>query len=261
MENISSINNHSIPSNEMNQQLTELYSSVMPSLAKCIPDLNAQRSENFICLPYLLSVEDLYAKSERRIMLAGKETFSWGGEFTESGIYSPEISVSQLQSLYDLFVNDPQGKANGYRSPFWDFVRTIDSIAQSKRARLVVNNLAKIGYTDGNGFDPTALPLFDGVFREEIRILDPQLILLMVGPDYDTLIRESIGDFSQEYVIPEADTRQCARLIFPDENALLAGRTVIRTYHPSYLRRMGYTKWAQDVVAFIEDLVKTFYPD
>ena len=51
MVNIYSINNHSIPSNEMNQQLTELYSSVMPSLAKCIPDLNAQRSENFICLP------------------------------------------------------------------------------------------------------------------------------------------------------------------------------------------------------------------
>ena len=168
MVNINSINNHSIPSNEMNQQLTELYSSVMPSLAKCIPDLNAQRSENFICFPYLLSVENDYVKSERRIMLAGKETFSWGGEFTESGIYSPEISVSQLQSLYDLFVNNPQGKANGYRSPYWDFVRTIDSIAQSKRARLVVNNLAKIGYTDGNGFDPTVLPLFDGVFREEI---------------------------------------------------------------------------------------------
>ena len=258
MENISSINNHSIPSNEMNQQLTELYSSVMPSLAKCIPDLNAQRSENFICFPYLLSVENDYAKSVRRIMLAGKETFSWGGEFTESGIYSPEISVSQLQSLYDLFVNNPQGKANGYRSPFWDFVRTIDSIAQSKGARLVANNLAKIGYADGNGFDPTVLPLFDGVFREEIRILDPQLILLMVGPDYDTLIRDSIGDFSQEAVIPEVDTRQCARLIFPDDNAVLAGRTVIRTYHPSYLRRMSYKKWAQDVVAFIEDLVMTF---
>ena len=83
MVNINSINNHSIPSNEMNQQLTELYSSVMPSLAKCIPDLNAQRSENFICFPYLLSVENDYVKSERRIMLAGKETFSWGGEFTE----------------------------------------------------------------------------------------------------------------------------------------------------------------------------------
>ena len=242
----------------MNEQLTELYSSVMPELAKCIPALNAQRTENYICFPYLLSVENDYVKSERRIMQAGKETFSWGGEFTESGIYSPEISVSQLQSLYDLFVNNPQGKANGYRSPFWDFVRTIDSIAQSKGARLVANNLAKIGYADGNGFDPTVLPLFDGVFREEIRILDPQLILLMVGPDYDTLIRESIGDFSLESVIPEVDTRQCARLIFPDDNAVLAGRTVIRTYHPCYLRRMRKRKWAKDVVAFIEDLVMTF---
>ena len=194
-------------------------------------------------------------------MLAGKETFSWGGEFTESGIYSPEISVSQRLTLYDLFVNNRQGKANGYRSPFWDFVRTIDSIAQSKGARLVANNLAKIGYADGNGFDPTVLPLFDGVFREEIRILDPQLILLMVGPDYDTVIRESIGDFSQEAVIPDVDTRQCARLIFPDDNAVLAGRTVIRTYHPSYLRRMSYKKWAQDVVAFVENLVETYYPD
>ena len=258
MIDIRIINNHSISSNEMNEQLTELYSSVMPELANCIPDLNAQRTENYICFPYLLAAEDLYAKSERRIMLAGKETFSWGGEFTESGVYSPDVSLSQLQSLYDLFVNDPKGKANGYRSQFWEFVRTIDSIAQSKGARLVVNNLAKIGYADGNGFDPTVLPLFDGVFREEIRILDPQLILLMVGPDYDTLIRDSIGDFSQEAVIPEVDTRQCARLNFPDDNAVLAGRTVIRTYHPSYLRRMSYKKWAQDVVAFIEDLVKSF---
>ena len=184
---------HSISSNEMNERLTALYASVMPELANCIPALNAQRTENYICFPYLLAAEDLYAKSERRIMLAGKETFSWGGEFTESGVYSPDVSLSQLQSLYDLFVNDPQGKANGYRSPYWNFVRTIDSIAQSKGARLVANNLAKIGYADGNGFDPTVLPLFDGVFREEIRMLDPQLILLMVGPDYDTLIRESIG--------------------------------------------------------------------
>lgn len=252
---------HSIPSNEMNEKLTELYSSVMPALANCIPDLNAQRTENYICFPYLLAAEDLYAKSERRIMLAGKETFSWGGEFTESGVYSPDVSLSQLQSLYDLFVNDPQGKASVYRSPYWDFVRTIDSIAQSKGARLVVNNLAKIGYADGNGFDPTVLPLFDGVFREEIRILDPQLILLMVGPDYDTLIRKSIGDFSLESVIPDVDTKQCARLIFPDDNAVLAGRTVIRTYHPSYLRRMSYKKWAQDVVAFVENLVETYYPD
>ena len=261
MIQINDINIHSIPSNGMNEKLTELYSSVMPALANCIPALNAQRTENYICFPYLLAAEDLYAKSERRIMLAGKETFSWGGEFTESGVYSPDVSLSQLQSLYDLFVNDPQGKANGYRSPYWDFVRTIDSIAQSKGARLVINNLAKIGYSDGNGFDPTVLPLFQGVFKKEIEITDPQLILLMVGPDYDTLIRDSIGDFSQEAVIPEVDTRQCARLIFPDDNAVLAGRTVIRTYHPSYLRRMSYKQWAQDVVAFVENLVETYYPD
>ena len=74
---------HSISSNEMNERLTALYASVMPELANCIPALNAQRTENYICFPYLLAVEDLYAKSERRIMLAGKETFSWGGEFTE----------------------------------------------------------------------------------------------------------------------------------------------------------------------------------
>ena len=249
---------HSIPSNEMNEQLTDLYSSVMPKLAKCIPALNAQRTENYICFPYVLSVENDYAKSERRIMLAGKETCPWGGEFTESGVYSPDVSLSQLQSLYDLVVNTPQRKAEGYNYTFWDFVRTIDSIAQSKGARLVANNLAKIGYADGNGFDPTVLPLFDGVFREEIRILDPQLILLIVGPYYDRLIRESIGDFSLESVIPEVDTRQCARLIFPDDNDVLTGRTVIRTYHPYYLRLMSNTKWAQDVVAFIEDLVMTF---
>ena len=261
MIQISDINIHSIPSNGMNEKLTELYSSVMPALANCIPALNAQRTEYLMCFPYLLAVENDCAKSERRIMLAGKETFSWGGEFTESGVYSPDVSLSQLQSLYDLFVNDPQGKANGYRSPYWDFVRTIDSIAQSKGARLVANNIAKIGYADGNGFDPTVLPLFQGVFKKEIEITDPQLILLMVGPDYDRLIRESIGDFSQEAVIPDVDTKQCARLIFPDDNAVLAGRTVIRTYHPSYLRRMRKRKWAQDVVAYLENLVKTFYPD
>lgn len=261
MFEISEINNHSIPSNGMNEKLTELYSSVMPKLANCIPTLNAQRSENYICFPYLLSVEDAYANNERRIMVAGKETFSWAGEFTENGVYSPDISQSQLQSLYDLFVNAPEGKASGYSSPYWDFIRTIDSIAQSQRARLVVNNLAKIGYCGTNGFDPTVLPLFDGVLKEEIRITDPQLILFICGPDYDKLIRESLGDFSEREVIPTATSRQCAQLIFPVENTVLAGRTVIRTYHPAYLRRMRRREWAKDVVAYLEELVKTFYSD
>jgi hypothetical protein len=261
MINTKNILKHSIPSNEMNEKLTELYSSVMPELAKCIPALNAQRTENLICFPYLLSVEDAYANNERRIMVAGKETFSWGGEFTEKGVYSPDISQSQLQSLYDLFVNAPEGKASGYSSPYWDFIRTIDSIAQSQRARLIVNNLAKIGYVGTNGFDPTVLPLFDGVFKEEIRITDPQLILLMVSSDYDPLIRESLGDFTQESVIPDVTSKQCARLIFPEENTVLAGKTVIRTYHPSYLRRMGYQDWAKTVVAYLEELVKTFFSD
>lgn len=246
------IQNHEILSCKENTELSLLYSDMeMQRVSEKICMLNHQAQEHHISNPYLLAVSTDYIESSRRIMLFGQETLCWYGE-KNCGIFSPDTKVSELQNLYDLFVNQP---TKGYNSPFWNLVNCIDRKAKGKGVGIVCNNLAKIGYTSTTGYNVEVNSQFNDIVNSEIEILNPDIIVLLTGPRYDSLVRSRFGDFQQNRCVDGLEERKLAELIFPN-NMYLNRRKVFRTYHPGYIRRrINRDMWAKKVVSFIEDLI------
>ena len=245
---------HTIVAHKMTEELMKLYNSTMPQVAKCISCLNEQRQGNYISNPYLIAPSYSYFQSMRRIMIVGQETYCWLGEILD-GKFSPETSVETLMKLYDLFSNN---QSRGYNSPYWNLVNLLQSIAKENGIGVVTNNLAKVGFNHSTGYDPTANAEFDMVFREEIRICEPDAILFLSGPNYDNLIRQRLGDFFAEPCIDALSARKCARLNFPN-NTDLSDMLIFRTYHPGYLQRVkNRFVWAKQISEFLIAIITNF---
>ena len=170
------------------------------------------------------------------------------GEYN-GGRYSADNSIDRLQNLYDIFVNE----WIGYNSPIWNFYDRILHIAHKHNAALIFNNLAKIGFVEATGNDHTANRFLIDIFREEIRICRPNVILFVSGPNYDDLIGERFGKFAAEKCIDGVSSREFARLKF--SNPEFADIRAYRTYHPAYLQRVkNRCSWAKPIYDFIDGI-------
>lgn len=210
MYTLTEIGNHEIANNSMNIQLTDLYSNLPNELSDAIAKFNEKVSEGFISNPFLLAVTDEYFKASKKIMLIAQETFCWFGE-RNRGIYTLENSIVELQNLYDLFVNNP---SRNYASPLWLYVNSIYCIARNVNAGVIFNNVAKIGFNDRTGYDSKINVYFDRIFREEMSICKPDLIIFLSGPNYDSLIKQRLGVFSLNRCIPNIAERKLAKFFF-----------------------------------------------
>ena len=250
MFNLLQIKNHKIDKNPMNRGLTGLYSNMPRELNSTISSYNESVSDIFISNPFLLSVSDTYFSSKYKVMIIGQETYCWFGERNE-GIYSASNPINELMNLYDLFVNNP---SRNYNSPFWQYVNDLTDLATQHNIGLIINNLAKIGFNKGVGYNTVINAYFDCVFREEIRICNPNMILFLSGPNYDSLIRERLGDFSITDCIPGIPQRKFGKLFFEDE--YLNKIEIYRTYHPGYLRRVrNKSPWVTQIDQYIHKLL------
>ncbi len=232
--------NYSPRDNEMNHCLVELYQSIPSEFSEYINEYNAKLSPK-ITNPFLLAASNTYFNADKRIMVVGQETFGWYSEGKTCkdypDLYSTSNSILELQALYNWFVNYNKG----YSSPIWDLYRKIYDKAKQYGIGVMSNNIAKIGYVSGNtGFDHKACSYLQPVFRKELSICKPNLLLFFTGPEYDSIIEETIGRFKYIDVIG-LGTRKYAKLNFMDYPQIEA----YRTYHPGYLRRNDKTDWVK----------------
>jgi hypothetical protein len=79
------------------------------------------------------------------------------------------------------------------------------------------------------------------VIPDEVKILNPNIILFLTGPDYDDAIRKNFGEL--EYAeIPPYTERQLAKVSIPKTEF------ACRTYHPNSL-------WRNDINAYFNAIV------
>lgn len=228
MINLTTIRRHNIDDNLMNRQLRTLYNDMFPSLSGIISQYN-RANESRISNPYLLSASKEYYVAERRVMIFGQETYTWGGEFGNEGVFNPDASVTELMNLYDLFAYTA---SDTYNSPFWNYCKSLKSAADGRRIAFIYNNLMKLGLVGQAGYNPDISPKFNPLLAE-IEILKPDILIFLSGPKYDFRIRTQLDNFLEEQVLPQYKTQEFAKLrfsdtIFPD---------AYRTYHPGYLCR------------------------
>lgn len=234
----------------MNQQLTALYARYWQGFItnEYLPLLDTPHAAAF---PFLIKATQHYIHAPRKIMICGQETQGWGG--IDGTILAPEVAtVEMIQGIYDGFVNHRKKDGTilkpGYNSPYWNFNWRI--MSSNPTAGFVFQNIVKVGKAYEAGCDDTIDALSHQhfpVFLAELRILQPDLIIFLTGPNYDWRIRTVMGNFQKERL---ANSPLCFdRLTFDTAEFPPA----LRLYHPGYLQRNGkYAEMIAQVNAYIK---------
>jgi len=171
-------------------------------------------------------------------MIFGQETNCW---------FEPCDTIERLLKGYDDFFNS--GECYSYSGHFWNgvnrFISTISNRFPVLKVSYIWNNIVKIGKSEGKGMPPDYIYKierdFFPVIEDEIRILKPDFMLFLTGPNYDKIIRDNFGKLDFEPIIPYS-ARQIAKLNIGNIPA-------IRTYHPHFL-------WMNNIDNYFDAIIK-----
>jgi hypothetical protein len=228
----------------MNNQLTAIYEEAMKKSLLNLDGLPSN-ADGGPANPQLLWVPEDYAVSKLKVAYFGQETNGWEGPFAETK------GVTHLQKVYHEFVNV---RPFQYGGQYWNgvksFQRAIEEI--NPTSRFTANNLIKIGKAWDLGSPPESViewqaHWFD-VIREEIKILYPDVVIFLSGPNYDRHIKRIFGAISFEPVIGRP-TRQLARVVGKG-----LPRNSFRTYHPNYGYRNDFYPIRDEILNEIKSL-------
>ena len=211
----------------INQKLIDLYSSYWSAL-------KSQSSEFDGCkikpaCPLLLQVDkDKFYSADLRIMYCGQETKGWGSlESSSMG--------ERLERYRNYFLEEGYIRESG-RSVFWKAVKRFQKHfrhdLEGKNIVNIWNNISKIGLKERRGMTDEVRKLeraYFPVFRQELEILQPDIIIFMTGPNRDKDIRFHFPSLKIEPTGTSQTKRQLAILNSPEFPNL-----TFRTYHPNY---------------------------
>jgi hypothetical protein len=240
----------------MQQELSALYRAFFDS-AK-IPDALASR----LSCPLLLAVGS-WPAAARRVLFVGQETLGWAWN---AGWYYPwrhprlatladfkayNDAVEALVEGYSAFAFSRHQPRN-LNGAFWRAFHLLNGVINADgTAAMLWTNIFRCDVAGGSvlrGCSPPELrdlmAFQRGLLTSEIRVLNPTAVLFFTGPDYDF---ELLSEFRNAALVPVPGRteRQFARIRHPDLPSM-----VIRTYHPSYLRREPERwAWLEEIAA------------
>lgn len=171
--------------------------------------------------PFLISSSMQYERSPLKVAFIGQETRGWAR--------SKEV-IEQVEK----YASFEYGKRY-YASPFWNTIRKIEKalgITPYSSAWLNINRY------DQNKKRPSEenlqkLSELDFILREDLIILQPDILILFTGPKYDERIRSLL---EASFTRPDGFKSRQASLI---SSSKIPCKRIYRTYHPNYLRRSG----------------------
>lgn len=222
----------------MKDELLNLYSKYWDGYIE-----NVRKVSNS-AYPFLIVPRDNYCTAKNRIMICGQETQGWCNELDNKN--PEEVTPKMVMSFYNGFVN-----GGAYSSSYWHFGHRLEKMLPE--AGFVYNNIVKIGKRRSAGCDDSIYRLslkHFPVYRKELDILNPDVIIFLTGKYYDWRIRETLGDFRTEVISPGIFIE---RIIFNDSSI----PTAYRTYHPRYIIQIlkKYKEYSRILVDEISSLL------
>lgn len=225
----------------MNPRLKELYTSKWDKLTEHIQHINSTKEYSIKpSNPLLLNInEKEYEEADVRIMFFGQETNSWCGFFNPDFQYSIDNYRNFYLGGYAM---------NGYGGHFWNGINRLKKLFQErhpdKKLALVWNNIIKIGNEARNANRPPAYTYqvereYFSVVREEIEILQPDVLVFFTGPNYDGVLTDNFGKLLRT-TVPGFKQRALVQLNF--------STNAFRTYHPRYL-------WMNDINKYLNAIL------
>lgn len=178
----------------------------------------------------MLPDEAVYHKADTKMMIVGQETNDWEGIFGRH-------SIESLQYVYKNFMIED---SYSVKSTFWRYMQNwsklIETGTPNGTASIVWNNIYKMGRVSEIGKPNNKIQLITkkhfNVFEEELKILKPDIVLFLTGPNYDNALQSFLPEIKL-HKIEEGAERQIVRC---KHQAL--PKLAYRTYHPGYLNRL-----------------------
>lgn len=205
--------------NMINQHLLELYtqheSRIWEIKSRCDSDqMNG---------PFLISPNDTYTKSVKKIAFIGQETNGW----------SNKNDVLEQMTTYIKF---NLGEAY-YSSPFWSVIRKIEMALTGSVLSSAWLNLNK--YDQARKAPSTAnrviLSELDFLLLEELKLIAPDVVIFLTGPHYDRRVSNLLK--GEMLPVEGFNQRKLCQIVSTE----ITGK-IFRTYHPHYLRRSRFEK-------------------
>lgn len=238
----------------MQSKLNELYERYRSAPSQAVREL----APNFFA-PLLLSLPDDWVGASHRLAFVGQETLGWQWTREHSGPMGYELTHPDVHSLEEFFdlTGSTDALVDGYRqfdfasrqpvthrSPFWRYFREAKNalMVKGESTSAVFTNVIRCAVDAESGFTLWSMSSDEreaylswqhGILLQELRIIQPTLIIFVSGPNYDGYLRRELGDLTFDPV-PPATARVAARV---SGSALTA--PAYRTYHPGYLNRNG----------------------
>ena len=211
----------------INQKLEKLYRDNQSG----IDELGVQNS-NLESVHLLHVWEKEYLDSDYRILFLGKETNGWMGDYVNE--------VTRLTGRYERFELCKKKKGNK-RTVIWQAMYEMNKLLNPEKVKnFVWSNVSKSSTMNGKGLSDSVFErVVDkfNVLEEEIRILNPDVVIFLSGHGYDSRIRKQLQGDTEFF---ELDTN-----IDKKELAIVKNKSLpvlsFRTHHPGYLRPK--TKW------------------
>lgn len=199
--------------------------------------------------PLLLSFDDAaWERASMRVMICGQETWGWEAF---------GVLVREGMEGYNRFFVQKQFYPGYGKSAFWKAFRfyehRLPEAFPKENLVFIYNNLNKIGRNDGKtGVSPEIRALereFFPVFREEVELLQPDVVLFLSGPDRDHDIAFHFPDSDFKQAGDEPNLRRRARVVAP-----ALPKASVRLYHPSYFRAWTHA-YKEEAVDLVKGLV------
>jgi hypothetical protein len=222
-----------MPGSQRNTRLRELYLDRWAALEGIVA------SGEDVSAPFLPWVHPDYDRAAVRLVVVGKETNGWGDHPLAGR--SPAEAVETLMGEYrDFALGTRYQGAVAYWTPVHELYQALNPNGAT-RGFVALN--ASVVDQGGDTPNPElqAAIIGTGLLPEEIRILEPDVVVFHTGPAYETWLDGWFPGLHRE------GDSMLAQLTAPGLPAL-----TFRTYHPRYL---NYRSMRSAVYARIVDAV------
>ena len=214
---------------EVNQKLLKLYESkwdIVHKVCNAITNNDLWLVFHALCIPYN------YEKMKYKILIVGQENNGWG--------FTDDARLSMFDTLDFLNICNMHDNMPIFDFPykFCKSINNLEDIKDSKKTYFAWVNLREFSFDEEPRtlLNEEAQSIIDNEFNileEEIKIIKPDIVLFLTGPNYDNYIINQLKGVEFK-AVENYHIRQFARV---EHEAL--PKNSFRIYHPSYLRRSG----------------------
>jgi hypothetical protein len=169
-------------------------------------------------------------------MFFGQETNDWGH-------YGHDKTIEEIRNSYEeFFISGNCYDFKRYFSPFWNDIKQIIKSLQERNADKKIghlwNNIVKMGYNGKNFphkfYDDIVKPHLNRIIVEEIKILKPDYIVFLTGPDYCHVLDDVFGT-PERKPVEGFKTNELCEVVFSNEK-MPSVKKSFRTYNPGFFR-------------------------